>query len=301
MTSSPPATGIITRREGPNFWVDAGGAETRCALRGRLRREAARASSILVVGDRVTFQKLGDGSGVIETVLPRRTELARPGFKGLVHVIAASVDQLVIVQAVAQPSFKRHLVERFLATAQRGGLEPLVVVNKCDLAPEDEVSEWVAPLGAAGVPVFLVSAATGRGVDPVRERMVGRISVLAGQSGVGKSSLLNAMFPGVEARTAAVSESLNKGRHTTTASRLYPLPGGGYLADTPGIRELGLFEEDRELLPEVFPEILAAAAACRFRDCSHSHEARCAVKDAVDRGEIHPDRYEHFLRLAAGE
>lgn len=290
----------ITRRDGPTYEVQVGDAEVSCCLRGRLRRAERRVSATLVVGDRVQVQLQADGSGVIEAIEPRRTELARPGFARLEHVIAANLEQLVIVQAAAQPRFKRHLAERFIATARRGGMEPVVVVNKCDLVDEREIRAWVAPLAAAEVPVLLTSTVDGRGIDELRDRLVGSSSVLAGQSGVGKSSLLNAVFPGFAARIGAVSGALNKGRHTTTASRLYPLPGGGWLADTPGIRTLGLFEDDGDAIEEAFPEIERAAARCRFRDCSHSHETRCAVKEEVERGAIDLDRYEHFLRLAAG-
>jgi ribosome biogenesis GTPase / thiamine phosphate phosphatase len=141
----------------------------------------------------------------------------------------------------------------------------------------------------------------GRGLDVLRAALLQRTSALAGQSGVGKSTLLNAMFPAFEARTSATSEWSNKGRHTTTTSRLYALPGGGYLADTPGIRELGLFDDDEDAVTGVFPEIAAAADRCRFHDCTHSHEPKCAVKAAVDRGEIAIDRYERFLSLARSD
>jgi ribosome biogenesis GTPase len=214
--------------------------------------------------------------------------------------MAANVDQLVIVQATHQPAFKRHLVERFLATARRGRMGAVVVVNKCDLEQEAVIDSWIAPLAASEVPVVRTSAEDGRGIDTLRDRLKGRISVLAGQSGVGKSSLLNAMYPQFEIRTAEVSAWSSKGRHTTTASRLYALPDGGYLADTPGIRELGLFEDSEEAVTGVFPEILTAASGCRFRDCTHSHEPKCAVKAAVDRGEIDADRYGHYLRLVQG-
>jgi ribosome biogenesis GTPase len=294
------ASGIVTYHDGPRFWVGVDEKAVPCVLRGRLRKEQLRVSSRVVVGDEVTVELLPDGTGAIEALRPRRSELVRPGFGGLAHVMAANVDQLVIVQAAHQPAFKRHLVERFLATARRGRMGALVVVNKCDLEREVVIQSWVAPLAASDVPVVLTSAVDGRGIDELRALLQGRISVLAGQSGVGKSSLLNAMYPQFEIRTAAVSAWSSKGRHTTTTSRLYALPDGGYLADTPGIRELGLFEDSEEAVTGVFPEILAAADGCKFADCTHSHEPKCAVKAAVERGEIDPDRYEHYLRLVRG-
>ncbi len=290
--------GVVVRAEGAGFWVHLGREEILCGLRGRMKKKQLRVSSLVVVGDEVIVQRLPEGGGVIEDRLPRRTELVRPGFRGLPHVIAANLDQLVIVVSAHQPDFKRRLAERFLATAAHAGLEALVVLNKCDLEEQRVLATWVEPLVANGVEVLLASAYDGRGTSQLRERLEGRVSGLAGQSGVGKSSLLNAMYPAYRIRTNVVSEDSGKGRHTTTSSRLYPLPGGGYLADTPGIRSLGLFDEvAEEGLGGVFPEIEAAAAGCRFRDCSHTHEPRCAVKEAVERGEIDEDRYRNYVRL----
>jgi ribosome biogenesis GTPase len=290
-------SGIVTRSEGPRFWVDLGGQEVACVLRGRLKKEQQRVSCLVVVGDEVIVEPLPDGTGAIKARESRRTELVRPGFRGQANVTAANLEQLVIVQAARDPSFKRHLVERYLTTARRGRMSSLVVVNKCDLEEEETIRSWVEPLLASDVTVVLTSAAEGRGIEELRALLVGRVSGLVGQSGVGKSSLLNALYPELDIRVSAVSDWSHKGCHTTTASRLYPLPGGGYLADTPGIRNLGLFGGDEDELSGVFPEIAAAATGCKFSDCSHTHEPRCAVKEAVENGDIHPDRYEHYLRL----
>lgn len=294
------AKGIVTGVNGPSFTVEIDNREYACALRGRLKRAWRRTTGVVVVGDVVDVELLEDGTGVIEDVEPRRTELARPGFRGETHVMAANVDRLVAVQAALQPAFQRHLVERFLALGRHAGIDVLVVVNKCDLADEALVRSWIAPLVASGVDVLLTSAVTGQGIDELRRRLSGRVSVLAGKSGVGKSSLVNALLPGLAAaRTQAVSEASarNPGHHTTTASRLYKLPGGGYLVDTPGVRELGLFEGSEGAVEDVFPEISSYAGRCKFRDCSHTHEPHCAVKDAVARGEIDEDRYRHYVKL----
>jgi ribosome biogenesis GTPase len=293
--------GLVVGVSGPLFSVDVGGKETLCILRGRLKREKQNVTSLVVIGDEVEVALPPGGTGVIEEIAPRRTELARPGFKGRTRVLAANLDQLVIVQATRQPVFKRHFVERFLALASRGGMRALVVLNKIDLEPPDLVARHADELRAAGVPVVLTAAKEGRGIDDLKSALLGRSSAMVGPSGVGKSRLLNAIDPTVKARVGDISEVHQKGRHTTTASRLYPLPGGGYLADTPGIRELALFEEDQQSIDAIFPEIEQAAAACRFRGCSHSHEPECAVKQAVERGEIAADRYRHFLRLIAGD
>lgn len=293
--------GVVTRTEGPRLWVKVSGDEIPCSLRGRLRREQTYVSSPVVVGDEVEVDLLPDGGGAIGARLPRRTELSRPtSFRGQVHVIAANIDQLVIVQAALQPRFKLGLTERFLATARRGRMEAFVVINKCDLENESTIRAWVAPLAKGGVRVLLASALDGRGLEELRSLLEGRTSVLAGQSGVGKSSLLNALYPEASARTGDVAAWNGKGRHTTTASRLYALPDGGHLVDTPGIRELSLFDDDEEAVRDVFPDIEAFAGGCRFRDCTHSHEPGCAVKGAVERGEVDEERYRHYLRLATG-
>lgn len=215
-------------------------------------------------------------------------------------VTRTEVDQLVIVQAALQPRFKLGLTERFLATARRGRMGAFVVINKCDLESEPTIRAWTAPLENSGVSVVLTSALDGRGLAELRSLLERRTSVLAGQSGVGKSSLLNALYPEASARTGEVAAWSGKGRHTTTASRLYALPDDGYLVDTPGIRELSLFDDDEEAILDVFPDIEAFAGGCRFRDCTHSHEPGCAVKGAVERGDVDQERYQHYLRLATG-
>lgn len=289
--------GLVTRTEGPTLWVDCGGGETPCVLRGRLKKQQLRTGNLAVVGDRVEIEIRPDGPGVIHAVAPRRSELARPGHRGTVQVMAANIDQVVVVQSARQPAYRGRLVDRFLVTARRGRMDALVVVNKCDLEAEPVIRSWVRPLEDSGVRVILTSALDGRGLEALRHAITGLVSVLAGQSGVGKSSLLNALFPGAGAATGEVSAASNKGRHTTSAARLHPLPGGGYLADTPGIRTLGLEEADDSLIAGVFPEIQERAAGCKFRDCTHSHEPACAVKAALARGEIEARRYDSYLRM----
>lgn len=292
--------GFVIGVTGPRFLVSVDGRLVSCVLRGRLKKERQAPTSLVVVGDDVEVSLGGDGTGAIEAVGPRRTELARPGRAGRTRLVAANLDLLVVVQATRLPAFNRHTVERFLALAERGGLSGLLVVNKSDLEAPERVEAWVAPLRENGVRAIATSAVSGKGIEELRAALAGRLSAMVGPSGVGKSSLVNALDPGLLARTGAVSTSTRRGRHTTTASRLYALAGGGYLADTPGIRELGLFEDDAASVRTVFPEIEEAAFLCRFRGCSHSHEPGCAVKELVESGAIERDRYRHFLRLQAG-
>ncbi len=292
-----PTSGVVTRSEGAVFWVDVGGREITCVLRGRLKRDSRRVTSLVVVGDLVDVELLPDGTGAIKQRLNRQTELVRPGFRQREHLTAANLDLVVIVQSAREPPFDRHIIERYLVTARRGGMTAVVVVNKCDLEDEGVLLDEVRPLVARGVYVILASAARGGGLDELRALLAGRVSGLVGKSGVGKSSLLNALYPDFAARVSDVSDWSGKGRHTTTASRLYPIPEGGYIADTPGMRQVGIFDDSEADVESVFGEITALASRCRFRDCTHTHEPKCAVKEAVERGDIDPDRYQHYLRL----
>ncbi len=294
--------GIVTHAEGTTVWVLIGkgteeDTEVPCVLRGRLKKKHLRVTSLVVPGDRVEVERVPSGAMVVTRIDDRFSQLSRPGFHGYEHVIASNVDQLVIVQSAACPSFKRRLVERYLVIARHGRINPILVVNKCDLVDEHLVRSWVEPLETTGTKVLLTSALTFAGLDMLRLSLAGRVSVLAGPSGVGKSSLIHALFPGIEIPIGRVNDFTGKGRHTTAASRLYLMPGRTMLVDTPGVRELGLFEDDVDDAAGSFPEIEARSVGCRFRDCSHTHEPDCAVKAAVERGEIDPDRYRNYVRL----
>lgn len=286
--------GLVTRTEGQAIWVLLNGEERLSVLRGRLKKEQIRTTALVVVGDRVIV----DESGAICEIAPRQSELCRPGFRNKPHPMAANVDLLLIVQSAREPGFNRHLTERFMAMATRGGVRSLVVVTKADLTTEAEVASWLQPLGE-DLPFLLTSTLDGRGIPELRSQLQGRMAVMAGPSGAGKSSLLNALYPGFAARVGAVSQVHTKGKHTTTSSRLYPLPDGGFLADTPGIRTLALFE-DADSVEEVFAEIQALGQTCRFRNCSHTSEPDCAVQSAVAAGEVDADRLAHYLRLRKG-
>ena len=297
---------MVIRTEGPVTWVDVDGETVRCTLRGRLKRGGPdaqdRTTRAVVIGDVVAVTRQAADAGVIASVAPRRSELSRPGFHGLVHVMAANLDQLVIVVAARQPAFSPHLVERFLVAARHGRMKAVLVVNKCDLAEASEIQAAIPTSWWSEMPVVLTSAATGQGLEPLRALLQPRVSVFAGVSGVGKTSLVNLLFPRLPAGTGRMARPTAarpdpKGRHTTSSSCLYPLPGGGYLGDLPGIRQLELFEHREDAVAEVFPEIEAAARRCRFRDCTHGPEPGCGVRAAMDHGEIAPERFQSYLRL----
>ena len=271
-------------------------------LRGRLKQEQ-RTGDAVVVGDRVRVLRHDDGGHTIEAVEERTSELARraPGRSGAhrAKVVVANVDQLVAVFAVTRPEPRLRMLDRFLVLAESNGVDAAIVANKIDL--DDEAARVFRLYQEIGYPVLYTSAATGAGVAAVRERLQGRLSVLAGPSGVGKSSLLNAMQPGLSLRIGDVSDAVNKGRHTTVSSILIPLEGGGYVADTPGLRELGLWGVEPAELDACFPEMRPWLGTCQFRSCTHTHEPGCAVRAAVDAGEVPAARYESYMALLEGD
>lgn len=269
-------------------------------LRGRLKLEE-RTGDRVVAGDRVEVERRADGTAVVEAVEERTTELARraPGQGARrAKVIVANIEQLVVVMAAAHPDPNPRVLDRFLVLAESAELDGVIVVNKVDLVERDRVLETFAEYREAGYPVILTSAVTGEGVEELRGRLCGRVSALAGPSGVGKSSLLNSVEPGFQLRTGEVSEAVGKGRHTTVSAELLPLECGGYVADTPGLREVGLWGVPAEELDHYFPEFRPYLGDCRFGyACSHSHEPGCAVQTAVERGEISERRYESYRAL----
>jgi len=270
-----------------------------CVLPSALAR---RQQSSLAVGDRVRYGELDSGVYRVEEVVERKSVLSRPDPHNprLERVLAANVDVAVIVASLKEPALRPALIDRFLIVIQRGGAEALVALNKIDLASPEERSEALETLKAyreLGLELVPVSAATGEGIPELRRALAGKTAVVVGHSGVGKSSLLNALSGERHADVGAVASASGRGRHTTTQSRLYHLEGEIDLIDTPGIRELGLFELDARTLGDYFPEFADHAAACRFNDCSHSHEPGCAVRPAAEAGEIPMARYAAYLRI----
>ncbi len=225
---------------------------------------------------------------------------AAPGARARSQSLAGEVDQVAMIVALGPGGLHTGLIDRFLIAVERGGARPLLVVNKSDLLRHAGTElEELAPYRALGVPLVVCSALTGAGIEELRGHLRGALSVLVGQSGVGKSSLLNALVPGLGLRARAARASDGKGRHTTAARTLYRLPEGGQVIDTPGIREFGLWGVERRDLADYFPELRAAAPACRFGDCLHDREPDCAVRAAVERGAIPAARYASYLRVLA--
>lgn len=278
------------------------GRVVEAVLRGRLKQQQ-RTGDAVVVGDRVEVRAHEDGGHTIEGVAERETELARtaPGAGHRAKVMAANVDQMLVVFSVAHPAPRLRMLDRFLVLAEANGLDSLIVANKTDLGASEDL-DMFRVYEDIGYAVLFTSAVTGDGLGPLRERLCGRISALAGPSGVGKSSLLNAIEPGLGLRTGAVGQVVKKGRHTTVSARLIPLACGGHVADTPGLRELGLWGIDAADLDLHFPEFRPHLDACRFgRSCSHTVEPDCGVQQALAAGAIPGPRYDSYVALASGD
>jgi ribosome biogenesis GTPase len=298
-------TGIVLQARSGHHRVQDGGAVVTCSVRGRLKQEKLY-TDLVATGDYVRWRLTRPGKGVIEEVLPRETQLSRlrpgPGDIPVEHVIIANPDQAVFIFAVMDPAPRLRLLDRLLVLAENNDLPALLCVNKIDLlaAADDPMAEARSLFGLyedIGYPVLYTSARNGQGVQKLRERLTGKLSVLSGPSGVGKSSLLNAVQPDLGLAVREISEATGKGRHTTVGVRLWPLVGGGYVADTPGLREAGFYDIEPEELAWHFVEMRPYLADCRFSSCTHTHEPGCAVKAAVERGAISEERYDSYCRL----
>jgi ribosome biogenesis GTPase len=286
---------------GPNDIVEA-------SMRGRLKKAREQSSDEsttlkLAVGDEVRVESGGHGEWTIAEILPRRSKLARraPGGAYGERILAANVDQVIVMFAAIKPEPHPRMLDRFLVIAEANELPVRIVVNKIELVDAKETAAKFAPYEHAGYPVHYVSVKGRVGLEPLHDALDGRVSVLTGPSGVGKSSLLNATFPGANLRVGEISESVQKGRHTTVGSVMLALPGasGGFVVDTPGLREVGLSAIPSDRLDVLFPEFRPHLDHCRFGDCKHMAEPGCGVRDAVGRGEIDRARYESYRLLLA--
>jgi ribosome biogenesis GTPase len=297
--------GIVLRAHGGVYEVETGVGTIEAVLRGRLKREE-RLGGRVVVGDRVMVGRTEGGeeeAWAIEEVGDRRSSLARkaPGKAPRAKVIVANVDQIVIVFAVARPEPHLRMLDRFLVLCEANELDALIVVNKVDITGEAAARETFGTYERIGYSVLYTSVQEAVGVDALNARVCGKMSALAGPSGVGKSSLLNAVQPGLALRVASVSDAVQKGRHTTVTAQLVPLNCGGYVADTPGLRELGLWGVDLESLDWCFPEFRPRLGTCRYgNSCTHLHEPGCEVIERVG-DEITTSRYESYRRMMRGE
>ncbi len=295
------AEGIAVAVRGQYVDVDDGNRVWPCTVRRVLRTLLIRDRSPVVVGDRVSFTPVVDAAGnanegVIEKVHPRRTSLMRCDGRRT-HVIAANVDQAVIVGSIFEPMIKIHLLDRYLVAAHWGGLAGIICVNKIDLDGEGFADEILDQYRRIGYRAVATSAVAGIGIDELRSLMAGKTTLIVGQSGVGKSSLLNAIQPGLRLPTAPVSEASEKGRHTTTTAVWLKLDVGGAVVDTPGIRALDVAMVPLNELEQHFVEFVDRVPHCKFPNCVHIHEEGCAIRSAVEAGHIERDRYDSYVEL----
>ena len=281
-------------KAGGCYRVHVGGITLETAVRGRLKRAGA---GRILVGDVVSLESAEGRTPTVEEVLPRRSVLRRrtPGQQRGVRDVAANVDQVIVIGSARSPDWDPHLMDRFTAVAAANHLPLVVVVNKSDLL--DDPGVLGEPYVRAGYPVVIASVPQRRGLDELEEILTGEISLFTGPTGVGKSSLLNALQPALRLRTGAVSAKSRGGRHTTVSAEMYPLSQGGFVVDTPGLRDVGLWGLDPLDVAEAFPEFAAYAGHCRFDNCRHVREPQCAVENAATRGDIPGTRLESYRRL----
>jgi ribosome biogenesis GTPase len=259
---------------------------------------------IVAVGDWVKISVLPDGSGIIEEVEPRRRLLSRiaPTPRGeYQQIIIANPDQAVFIFACAKPELRPGMLDRFLVVAEKQQIPILIIANKVDLVSHSQAEALFSHYEILGYSLIYSSAKTGAGISALADRLKEKISVFVGPSGVGKSSLLNAIQPGLGLAVRAVSDSTEKGRHTTVVRQLFPLPSGGYVADTPGLKAMALWDIRAEELDGYFPELRNLVDRCQFSDCTHTHEPGCAVLAALKKGKIHPGRYASYVRMRSSQ
>lgn len=292
--------GLVVRVTGGEVWVEISGGEVvQCRLRGKLRHR--KRGFQLVAGDRVIVQPPGSGGAhwTIEDLDPRRSWLSRYVERGAAErVVVANVTRLYVVASLESPPLHHGFVDRVLVSAEFGHVSSSIVLNKIDLSAQEDVESFVSLYESCGYPVLTTSAATGHGVESLSEEIAGGVYAFVGESGVGKSSLLMSIDPGLDLKTRSVGDKTGRGRHTTSFSQLYRF-GRGYLADTPGVQTFGYPGSDSTEISDCFPEFARHAETCRFRPCSHSHEPDCGVKDALERGLVHRSRYDSYLNILA--
>ena len=292
-------TGVVVRATGSWYEVLSGGERLQCRIRGKLRLKGVRSTNPVVVGDEVSCLTDEQGSHVIIDITPRRNYVIRraSNLSKESHIIAANIDQALLLVTLRQPETAWEFVDRFLVTCEAYKIPVVILLAKSDLQEHEEVDFFRATYEPIGYRVVEVSAVTGEGVEEVHDLLVGRTTLLSGNSGVGKSTLVQRIDPTLDIRTGDISESHHKGRHTTTFSTMYPLSEGGALIDTPGIKGFGLIDIEEEELWHYFPEMMHYGRECRFYNCTHTHEPGCAVVAAIDEGAISEERYESYLKM----
>ncbi len=292
-------SGVVVRATGSWYEVLSGGERFACRIRGRLRLKGVRSTNPVVVGDEVQCLTDEQGNHLIIDITPRRNYVIRraSNLSKESHIIASNIDQALLLVTLRRPETALEFVDRFLVTCEAYKIPVVILLAKIDLQEREEVELFRSIYEPIGYRVVEVSALTGEGVTEVHDLLVGRTTLLSGNSGVGKSTLVQRIDPSLDIRTGDLSDSHHKGRHTTTFSTMYPLSEGGALIDTPGIKGFGLIDIEEEELWHYFPEMMHHGRACRFYNCTHTHEPGCAVMAALEAGEISELRYESYLKM----
>jgi len=290
--------GVVVKIAGAGVFVDTAGGPLRCRMRGSFKQFEMNQEHAVAVGDRVKILDAGEDEGVVVEVLERKSKLSRldPTIKSAEKVVVANVDQVIIVASIREPKLRLRLIDRYLVACEKGELDAIICLNKIDLADGDDYRALMAPYQAVGYRVIFTSAVEQSGIDELRDTLAGRSSVLSGHSGVGKSSLLEKVQPGLKLACAPVT-GYGKGKHRTTHAELIGLEVGGYVVDTPGIREFGLWRVEAGEIEAYFREIEPHVADCKFPGCTHLSEPGCAVLRALENGEISRERYESYRAL----
>jgi ribosome biogenesis GTPase len=299
----PFMRGFVIRSQSGFYTVESAAGMMVCHLRGKMKR-GRHVGDMLAVGDWVEFTALSAEKGIIERVEPRQRMFSRlaPDPKGeYQQILIANPDQVVLVFACADPEPHLGMLDRFLVMSEKQRVPALIVMNKLDLVGDAQAHALLEPYRLLGYPVIFTSAYTGAGVNDLRAQLSKKVSLITGPSGVGKSSLLNAVQPELGLLVRKISQTTRKGRHTTVVRQLFPLDQGGYVGDTPGLKALALWDVEAEELDGYFPEMRGLVADCQFSDCTHVHEPGCAVLKAVQSGQIFPERYQSYLHMRFGE
>ncbi len=293
--------GVVVRATGSWYEVLAEGQRYNCRIRGRLRLKGTRSTSPVVVGDVVQFEADTEENYVISEITPRRNYIIRraSNLSKESHIIAANIDRAILVATLFSPTTATEFIDRFLVTCEAYKIPATIILAKVDLAQREReaMEEFIATYNSAGYEVVEVSATQGIGLERVKELLQGHTTLISGNSGVGKSTLIGAIEPDIEIKIGEISSSHHKGKHTTTFSTIYPLSIGGYIIDTPGIKGFGLLDIDDDELWHYYPEMMKYGTECQFYNCTHTHEPKCAVVRAVESGEIAYSRYESYLKI----
>lgn len=306
--NAPRMNAVVTRATG--LWctlMTDDGRQYECRIRGNLRLRGIKSTNPVAVGDRVEFSVEKDGqNGVVTAILPRKNFIVRRSVKlsKRTHILASNIDMAFMLATVEFPHTSTTFIDRFLATARAYRIDATILFNKIDLYDGEmtaRMEELEDIYRGAGYDTLRISAATGYNIDRLREMMQGRESMFSGHSGAGKSSVINAVEPTLDLRTAEISVAHSQGQHTTTFAQMFPLSFGGYVVDTPGIRGFGMVDMDKHEVGDYFPEIFALKGHCRFNNCLHTDEPACAVREAVEDGRIAPSRYISYLDIIEGD